>query len=116
MKLFQRFLAGIALVAFAAIVSANVSVAQTAISAAYNCSITNQFFNPLVVAPPPAGGVISDNGFRSFANANDPDDGDVVDVPTGYTFDYNGTLYSTVNICVNGWLSLGTAEGHPIPT
>ncbi|MFI5264087.1 MAG: FlgD immunoglobulin-like domain containing protein [Candidatus Kapaibacterium sp.] len=116
MKLFQRLLAGITLVAFAAIISANVLLAQTQISAAYNCSITNQFFNPLVVAPPPAGGIISDNGFRSFSNANDPDDGVVVDVPTGFSFDYNGTTYSTVNICVNGWMSLGTAEGHPIPT
>ncbi|MEP7235488.1 MAG: hypothetical protein ABI778_09355, partial [Ignavibacteriota bacterium] len=116
MKLFQRFLASITLAAFAAILGANVSLAQTPIWAAYDVTITNQFFNPLVVAPTPAGGTFSDNSFKSFTGLTDNDDGVIIDVPTGFSFDYNGTTYNSVNICVNGWISLGHAEAVPIPT
>ena len=116
MKLFQRFLLSITIAAFAVIMGANVSLAQTPIWAAYDCSITNQFFNPLVVAAPPFGGVISDGAFLKFSGGLDPDDGVAVDIPTGFSFDYNGTTYNTVNVCVNGWISLGHAEAVPIPT
>ncbi|MDP4220676.1 MAG: FlgD immunoglobulin-like domain containing protein [Bacteroidota bacterium] len=111
MKLIQRFLLGISAVAFALIIGVTTSKAQTAIWAAYDCEITNQFYNPLAVAQ-----VIPDAGFDNFTNAIDRDDGVAVDIPTFFSFDFNGTTYSTVNVCVNGWISLGTAEGHPIPT
>src|SRR5579872_3362539 len=120
MKLFQRFLLSIAFAALAAMMSAGISLAQipnpTPVWAAYAASITNQFFNPLVVLPPPFGGVISNGSFLSFAGTYDPDDGVAVDIPAGFSFDYNGTSYSTVNVCINGWLSIGHAEAVPVPT
>ena len=109
MKLFQRFLFTISTAAFAVIMGVTASQAQ--IWAGYDCSITNQFYNPLAVAT-----VISDAAFNTFSNVIDRDDGVAVDVQTGFVFDYNGNRYSTVNVCVNGWMSIGYAEGHPIPT
>lgn len=112
MKLFQRFLFTLSTAAFAVIMGVTASQAQ--IWAAYDCSITNQFFNPIAVAAPPTGGALID--FRTFAGVFDPDDGVAVDVPVGFAFDYNGNLYSSINVCINGWASVGYAEGHPIPT
>ncbi len=109
MKLFQRFLFSMSTVALAMIMGVTTSHAQ--IWAHYDCSIQNQFYNPLAVAT-----VISDGAFNNFTGSIDRDDGVAVDIPTGFNFDYNGNLYSTVNICINGWISVGRAEGHPIPT
>ena len=109
MKLFQRILFGTSAVAFAMIIGATTLHAQ--IWAAYDVTITNQFYNPLPVAT-----VISDAAFLNFTGSIDRDDGVAVDIPTGFNYDYNGNLYSTVNVCVNGWMSAGRAEGHPIPT
>jgi hypothetical protein len=109
MKLFQRFLFGMSVAALAILVGVTTSRAQ--IWAAYDAEITNQFYNPLAVAS-----VIPVQSFHSFAGPVDPDDGVAVDIPTLFTFDYNGNLYSTVNVCVNGWITVGYAEGHPVPT
>ena len=109
MKLFQRFLFSTSVIAFAMIIGATTLHAQ--VWAAYDCSITNQFYNPLAVA-----NVLSDGAFNNFTGSIDRDDGVYVDLPTGFNFDYNGNMYSTVNVCINGWISVGRAEGHPIPT
>ncbi len=109
MKLFQRFLFSTSVLALTMIMGATTLHAQ--IWAAYDVFITNQFYNPLPVAT-----VISDAAFNNFTGSIDRDDGVAVDIPTGFNYDYNGNLYSTVNVCVNGWMSAGRVEGHPIPT
>ncbi|MEI8133712.1 MAG: FlgD immunoglobulin-like domain containing protein [bacterium] len=109
MKLNKRFLFTLSAVALAMFMGTSVSNAQ--IWARYDAEITNQFFNPLAAAQ-----VLPPQSFQTFANVVDPDDGVAVDIPTGFAFDFNGNLYSTVNICVNGWMTVGTKEGHPVPT
>lgn len=109
MKLFQRFLFGISTAALVMIIGVTSSYAQ--VWASYECFINNQFYNPL-----PSAVLISDFSFDNFTGAIDRDDGVAVDIPTGFNFDYNGNMYSTVNVCINGWISVGSAEGHPIPT
>src|SRR5438105_2034120 len=110
MKLFQRFLFGMSVTALALLASVTSSRAQ--IWAAYDAEIVNQFFNPLPLTPQTV--LIPFQSFKTFAGAIDPDDGVAVDIPTAFNFDYNGNTYSTVNVCVNGWISVGFKEGHPI--
>jgi len=88
-----------------------VSITRAQIWKAYDCEISNQFYNPLAVAT-----IIPIQAFVTSTNVQDPDDGVAADIPTGYNFEYNGNIYSTVNVCVNGWLSVGYKEGHPAPT
>src|SRR5579872_4480824 len=112
MKRFQRFIFSMSVAAL--VVLAGVTSSEAQIWSAYNVGITNQFYNPLPLTPQTV--LIPFQSFKTFAGAIDPDDGVAVDIPTGFNFDYNGNTYGTVNVCVNGWITCGYAEGHPIPT
>jgi hypothetical protein len=109
MKLFQRFLFGMSVAALTVLMGVTSSHAQ--IWSYYDCEITNQFYNPLAVAT-----IIPFQSFTTVTGVYDPDDGVAVDIPTLFTYVYNGNSYNTVNVCINGWLSCGRREGHPIPT
>lgn len=101
MKLFKRFLAGMSVATLLLTVASSTSKAQ--IWAYYDVEIVNQFFNPL-------SGItieIPDADFYDFAGFNDRDDGVANDIPVGFTFDYNDGLFNTVNVCINGWASIG---------
>ena len=93
---------------FGAIVSAAVlgfaaTNSNAQIWAHYDMVIQNQFFNPLSGNPT----VINILSFQTFTNVIDLDDGVAKDIPTGYSFDFNGNMYNSVNVCINGWLTVG---------
>lgn len=111
MKLFKRFLGGLGI---AAILALSVTNSNAQIWAYYNMQINNQFFNPLTSATPPFGDVLNPLNFMSFSNTTDLDDGVVNDVPVGFNFDYNGNMYSTINVCVNGWVTVGKRDIPPV--
>ncbi|HYM21481.1 MAG TPA: FlgD immunoglobulin-like domain containing protein [Candidatus Kapabacteria bacterium] len=100
MKLFKWFLGaivGVAMLGFAATDS------NAQIWAHYNMVVQNQFYNPLAGSPT----VIDPLSFKTFTGVNDLDDGVSNNIPTGFTFDFNGNLYGLVNVCINGWMSVG---------
>jgi hypothetical protein len=101
MKRFQRFLTGAAIVSLAMVVGVSKSNAQ--IWAFYDMQIVNQFFNPLVGQT----NTLFDFDFKNAAGFIDRDDGVANNVPVGFNFNYNGSNFSTVNVCVNGWASVG---------
>lgn len=104
MKGIKWFFGAIAITAMLG--AATVSNAQ--IWSHYDEVIDTRFFNPL-----PTGQSIDPLSFLSFTSANDLDDGVSPPVSTGFQFEFNGNMYSTVNVCINGWLSIGT---QTIPT
>lgn len=79
-----------------------VGESRAQIWANYDVEIVNQFYNPLA-----GGTILPDNLFLDFAGNPDPDDGVANGIPVGFTFDYNGNSYSTVNVSVNGWITIG---------
>lgn len=101
MKLLKQFLAGLSLAALVGMFGAGKANAQ--IWAFYDEEIVNIFFNPLTGSTT----VLSDFQFVDFNGDVDRDDGVVNNVPVGFTFDYNNGLFSTVNVCINGWASVG---------
>lgn len=104
MKLLKRFLAGTGVAALLSM--ASVSTSQAQIWAYYDVEIANQFFNPLVGLT----NEIQDNQFLDFSGFNDRDDGVANDIPVGFSFEYNHGTFSTVNVCINGWASLGQQQ------
>jgi hypothetical protein len=103
MKLRQRILIVVCILSLGAFAGVEKSSAQ--IWAHYDVQIANIFFNPVT-----GGNLLPVTGFRDFVGNPDPDDGVYNDVSTGFSFDYNGTTYNTVNVCVNGWLSVGKQD------
>jgi hypothetical protein len=106
MKLLKQFL-GLSFAALAGIFGTSTVNAQ--IWAAYELRIENQFFNPLVGATT----TLNSFQFVDFNGNVDRDDGVVNNVPVGFTFDYNNGLFNTLNVCANGWASVGP---QPTPT
>lgn len=112
MKLYQRFL--VASFALTLGVVGGVQSSHAQIWSQYNVQIVNQFYNPLA-----GSSLIPDNTFLSFSGSSDKDDGVANGIPTGapplnpFVFDYNGNLYNSVNVCVNGWVSVGN-QATPI--
>lgn len=102
MKLYQRLAiaAAMTLGVFGGVSSSQAQ--STPIWGSYDVQYVNQFYNPLAAST-----LIPDNSFRNFSGGADPDDGVAVDIPVGFTFEYNGATYNTVNVCVNGWISIG---------
>ncbi len=100
MKLRQRILIVACVIALGAF--AGVEKSQAQIWANYDCHIVNIFFNPLASAK-----LLPVSSFVDFAGNPDPDDGMYNDDPTGFSFDYNGNTYNSVNICVNGFITIG---------
>ncbi|MBS1904198.1 MAG: T9SS type A sorting domain-containing protein [Bacteroidetes bacterium] len=107
MKLFKRILG---LAVCVALVGTLAGQSHAQIWADFNMGIENAFYNPL-----PNGTVINILDFKTFAGVVDLDDGVANDVPTGFTFDYNGNSYNTVNVCVNGWATVGHRD-RPVIT
>jgi hypothetical protein len=108
MKLYQR-LAVAAAITLGVFGGVSTSLAQVQpIWANYDVQYVNQFYNPLAGA-----NLIPADDFLNFTGGIDHDDGVANGIPVGFTFEYNGASYSTVNVCVNGWISIGT-QNTPI--
>ena len=105
MKLLKQFLTGLVVVVGMGMLGT--SSVQAQIWAQYNMIIETIFFNPLVGATT----TLNDFQFVDFNGDIDRDDGVCNNVPVGFTFDYNTDLFNTVNVCVNGWASVG-----PLPS
>jgi len=71
----------------------------------YECEAVKYIFSPLTNST-----VIPPQLFLNFSGAIDQDDGVAADIPLGFIIDYNGNSYSTVNVCVNGWVSVGRQQ------
>jgi len=104
MKLFKQFLAGLGVAALISMVGVSKSDAQ--IWAYYDMEIANQFFNPLVGATTE----ILDVNFLDFAGVNDLDDGVANNIPVGFNFEYNHGTFNSLNVCINGWASVGPQQ------
>ncbi len=110
MKLYQRFFLALAALAFGVFGLAQRASAQLGVQPVwgnYTVQVVNEFYNPLAGAT-----LIPVTSFLNFSGQPDPDDGTADSIPTGFNFSYNGNEYSTVNVNVNGWVTLGT---QPIP-
>src|SRR5437763_16495666 len=105
MKLDLRF----TLCAFAILFASGSSLAQ--IWTNYECIYKMTPFEPLASSSI----VIPRESFLSETSI-DPGDGIAADIPVGFVFDYNGNMYSTVNVCVNGWASVGIQKPSPTIT
>lgn len=102
MKLYQRLAiaAAMTLGVFGGVTSSHAQ--STPIWSSFDVQYVNQFYNPLAGAT-----LIPVTSFLNFAGSPDADDGTAVDIPVGFTFEYNGALYNSVNVNVNGWISIG---------
>jgi hypothetical protein len=82
----------------------------------YSVQYTNIFYNQLaggIVLPPGANPNTNPIFFKNFTGSLDMDDGTADSIPTGFTFDYNGSLCNSVNININGWVSLNITDLAP---
>ncbi|MBS1902819.1 MAG: T9SS type A sorting domain-containing protein [Bacteroidetes bacterium] len=86
------------------------TVLHAQISSRYVCERRSA---PFVSLAPTANAIFPDE-ITNFAGNVDLDDGLKHDIPLGFTFDFIGNAYSTVNVCTNGWVSLG--PNAPTPT
>jgi len=117
MKLTKRFTIAAAALLVGVLGGAQRSQAQASgvqpLWANYAVQYVNQFYNPLAGA-----NLISADSFVNFNGVIDHDDGTYAGwsnnsgLPVGFSFDYNGNTYSTVNVNVNGWASVGK---QPLP-
>jgi len=109
MKLLKQFLAGLTLTMLVGLFGT--SKVQAQIWAYYDEEIRNIFFNPLVGATT----TLNDFEFVDFNGDVDRDNGVRNDIPVGFTFDYNNGLFNTLNVCINGWASVGP-QSTPVIT
>src|SRR4051812_11028405 len=56
--------------------------------------------------PLEGGVIIRADQFVNFSGAVDPDDGTALNIPIGFNFEYNGRRCNSVNVNVNGWVSI----------
>jgi len=105
MKLYRRFFIAMAVVAIGAMGLATNAHAQASgvqpLWANYAVSYVNEFYNPLA-----GGTLLSADQFFNSSGTIDHDDGTAANIPTGFTFDYNGNASNSVNININGWVSI----------
>lgn len=109
MKLLKQFLTGLAVVVGMGLLGT--SKVQAQVWSYYDIEIRNIFFNPLVGATT----TLNDFQFVDFNGDIDRDDGVSNNVPVGFTFDYNSDMFNTVNVCINGWASVGP-QSTPVIT
>jgi len=109
MKLYQRLFIAASALTLGVFGGASSSQAQQStpqpIWANYDVQYVNQFYNPLAGAF-----LISADAFRNFTGGIDHDDGVANNIPVGFNFDYNGVTYNSINVCVNGWVSVGNQQ------
>ncbi len=96
---------------------ANICLAQSPIWENYQVVDTIDAYTPL------AGGNILPgyvgNTYVNFVNStgdNDMNNGTADSIPTGFTFEYNGMIFNSVNININGWISanpIGSTNPNP---
>jgi hypothetical protein len=101
MKLLKQFLTGLGIMMIVSLLGT--SKVQAQIWASYDVQYVPIFFNPLVGTTT----TLPEFEFVDFNGDIDRDDGVRNNVPVGFTFDYNTDLFSTINVCVNGWASVG---------
>ncbi len=78
----------------------------------YSVRDTNDCYSPLF-----GSNIINAGLFLNSDGAADPDDGTLDSIPVGFTFDYNGMLSNSVNINVDGWVSVNPlGRVDPIPS
>lgn len=112
MKRYYWLLAAVASVAVATLGVSSANAQQAGVSAlwaAYSVEAHNEFYPS---ALPGQVTQISPDVFFNFVGAPDHDDGTADDIPVGFSFDYNGNSYSTVNVNVNGFITFGSAHRH----
>ncbi len=80
----------------------NASISRAQIWKNYDCSTKTAAYASFSGST-----VVNDNNFLNFTGTFDVDNGVTDDILTGFTFDYNGNTYNSVNICVNGWATVG---------
>jgi len=104
MKLYQRFFIAVAALTLGVLGGVTRTEAQQfgvqPIWANYAVQYVNEFYNPLAGGTPLT-------VFLDFSGLPNNDDGTASNVPMGFSFDYNGNIYSSVNVNVNGWVSVG---------
>jgi len=108
MKLYQRFFIAMAAVAMGAAGFAQRASAQPdtlgvqPIWANYTVQYVNEFYNPLANA-----NLIPVGQFVNFSGTPDPNDGTTrPGIPVGFHFLFNGNDADSVNVNVNGWVSV----------
>ena len=121
MKLYQRFFIALAALAIGAMGFAERASAQGSgvqpIWANYSVQYVNEFYNPLAGAT-----LIPADQFVNFSGVPDHDDGTATGIPVNFSrpFDFNGNASDTVNVNVNGWVSVrslnpnATFNGIPV--
>jgi hypothetical protein len=81
----------------------------SALWAAYNVEAHSEFYPSGL---PGSVTQINPDAFLNFVGQPDHDDGTADDIPVGFSFDYNGNTYNTVNVNVNGFVTFGPAHRH----
>src|SRR5579872_1173129 len=76
----------------------------------YMVAVVNELYNPISFSVP-----ISSTQFVNSLGSSDSDDGVDRNIPVGFSFEYMGKTYNSVNVCVNGWISVG-AQSVPATT
>ena len=106
MKLYQRLFIATAALTLGVLGGVTRTEAQSfgvqPLWANYAVQYVNEFYNPLAGST-----LIPADSFINFSGVIDHDDGTANNIPVGFAFDYNGNTYSTVNVNVNGWVSVG---------
>jgi hypothetical protein len=106
MKLYQRLFIAAAALTLGVLGGVTRTEAQSfgvqPLWANYAVQYVNEFYNPLA-----GGTLIPADSFVNFSGAIDHDDGTETNIPTGFIFDYNGNSYNSVNVNINGWVSIG---------
>jgi len=112
MKRYYKLLAVVAAVATGALGASTANAQQAGVSALwanYKVEAHSEFYPSGL---PGQVTTISESQFLNFVGLPDPDDGTADNIPVGFTFDFNGNKYNSVNVNVNGFVTFGPAHTH----
>jgi len=109
MKQYQRSFAVLAMLAIGLVSTAHAQGSGVQpIWANYAVQYVNVFYNPLAggVSLPPGPNPNTPINFVDFSGSTNMDNGTAQNIPTGFTFDYNGFTSNSVNININGFVTV----------
>lgn len=120
MKLNQKAILFLTAVAWS-VSGVAVSSAQQPIWDNYRVIDTAETYTPLSggIVIPPGANVEQPTQFLNSFGTIDMNDGTADSIPVGFTFDYNGMLSNSINVNVNGWVTINpltSIEPAPIIT